>query len=99
RQERGGHAQGGGLAGAVRAEKGDELTGFDVEVDAAYGFDGLFPLEGESARETAGVDHGGFLRAWRSSPWRGAGSGSGRPQVSARERALGKRETDVHIPL
>ena len=38
RQQRGEHAQRGGLAGPVRAEEAEDLAGADVEVDTADGF-------------------------------------------------------------
>ena len=42
-QQRGEHAQGGGLAGAVRAQERDQLALGDVEVEPAHGLDGLAP--------------------------------------------------------
>ncbi len=57
RREQGGeHPQGRGLAGAVRAEEGDQLAGADLEVEAADRLDGLLvPREG--LRESARPDH------------------------------------------
>ena len=40
RQQRGQHAQGGGLAGAVGPQEAEDFAGLDVQVDAGDGFDG-----------------------------------------------------------
>jgi hypothetical protein len=55
-QQRGEHAQRRGLAGAVRAEKPDQLTFGDVDVHAANRVHRT-GLGGEPARETACLDH------------------------------------------
>ena len=51
---RGQHADGRRLARAVRAEQSEDLTGGDVEVDAAHGFDAARPGLGQSATLIAG---------------------------------------------
>src|SRR5439155_4404012 len=38
REQRGDHAHGRGLAGAVRAEESEDLAGVDAQIDAAHGF-------------------------------------------------------------
>jgi hypothetical protein len=55
-QQRGEHAEGRGLPGAVGAEETDDLTGGDVQVDADDGMDLLLALA-EGAGQPAGVDH------------------------------------------
>ena len=59
--QRGQHAHGRRLAGAVRAEHGDELAGGDVEVDPAHGVHGLGLAHHEVLGESSGPDHGLFL--------------------------------------
>src|SRR5450756_64220 len=50
------HAQGGGLAGPVRAQEADDLAGVDVEVDTAHGVDvALTVVEGSG--QAASMDH------------------------------------------
>ena len=56
RQQRGEHAERRRLAGAVRAEEGDELALLHGEVDGADGLDGL-PLGAERLREATCGDH------------------------------------------
>ncbi len=56
RQQRGEHAERGRLAGAVRAEEGDELPLLHGEVDGTDGLDGR-ALRAERLREASGGDH------------------------------------------
>ena len=54
--QRGEHPQGGGLAGPVGAEEGDELPLVDLDVQAADGLDGLL-VPRERLGESRGPDH------------------------------------------
>ena len=56
--QRGEHPHRGRLAGAVRAEHGDQLAGSDVEVDAAHGVHGLGAAHHEVLGESSRLDHG-----------------------------------------
>jgi hypothetical protein len=55
RDQRGEHAQGGGLAGAVGAEEAEDLARLDGEVDAPYGFDRSVAAA-EGVGESGGAD-------------------------------------------
>src|SRR5258708_4891574 len=56
-QQRGEHAHGGRLAGAVGAEEAKDLAGADLEVHAAHGLDG-FAARLEGLGEAVGLDDG-----------------------------------------
>jgi hypothetical protein len=68
--ERGQHAQRGGLAGAVRTQEAEDLALADGQVDAAHGLDGLLlaPRAGlERLSQFSGLDDQCLL------PWRDVG--------------------------
>lgn len=93
REESGQHPQTGGLPGAVGTEEGDHGAGFDIEVEAAHGFDGL-SFDTEAAGEFTGTDHGfshtGLMGGGRGSSARAQtgrlGCGAGGEEASGSER-------------